>query len=44
MRIWLACNRDDACRLLFRHTQIVKMYKDKEINKNVKNICYQCVT
>jgi hypothetical protein len=23
---------------------IVKMYKDKEVNKNVKNIFYQCVT
>jgi hypothetical protein len=23
---------------------IVKMYKDKEVNKNVKNMFYQCVT
>ena len=33
--------RDDNKRCIF----IVKMYKDKEFNKNVKNIFfYQCVT
>ena len=26
------------------HFHIVKMYKDKEVNKKVKNIFYQCVT
>jgi hypothetical protein len=26
------------------HFHIVNMYKDKEVNKNFKNICYQCVT
>jgi len=41
MRIWLLCNQNDFCGLLFRHTHIVKMYKDKEVNKN---IFYQCVT
>ena len=29
---------------LTMHLQIVKMYKDKEVNKNVKNIFYQCAT
>ena len=28
----------------FSYSDIVKMYKDKEVNKIVKNICYQCVT
>ena len=28
----------------FSYSDIVKMHKDKEVNKIVKSICYQCVT
>ena len=31
-------------RLSAMHFHIVKMYKDKEVKKDVKNIFYQCVT